>query len=70
MIYKSIIASIFLLFLLVIVNANEDWGGFNRPGWVDPNDPWHNDWHCDRYGSWHNDEHDQWGHPDSRCHKW
>jgi hypothetical protein len=27
-----------------------DWGGFGRPGWHDPGDPWDNDWHCDRHG--------------------
>ncbi|WP_405490308.1 hypothetical protein [Nocardia sp. NBC_00511] len=47
-----------------------DWGGFNRPGWADPNDPWRNDWHCDRHGNWHWDEHDHDGHHDDRCRAW
>lgn len=47
-----------------------DWGGYNRPGWTDPGDPYHQDWHCDRHGNWHNDEHDQWGHRDDRCRNW
>jgi hypothetical protein len=47
-----------------------DWGGWNRPGWHDPRDPFRNDWHCDRHGVWHNDEHDQWGHSDGRCRPW
>ncbi|MFE3953431.1 hypothetical protein ACFXPS_04500 [Nocardia sp. NPDC059091] len=47
-----------------------DWGGYNRPGWTDPGDPWHNDWHCDRHGNWHDDERDQWGRHDDRCRAW
>ncbi|MCU1646278.1 MAG: hypothetical protein JWN03_6553 [Nocardia sp.] len=49
---------------------DNDWGGFNRPGWADPNDPWRNDWHCDRHGRWHDHERDRWGHDDGRCHAW
>ncbi|AHH21258.1 hypothetical protein [Nocardia nova] len=49
---------------------DQDWGGLNRPGWSDPRDPFHNDWHCDRHGNWHNDEHDGWGHHDQRCRIW
>ncbi|WP_319943921.1 hypothetical protein [Nocardia aurantia] len=47
-----------------------DWGGFDRPGWADPADPFRNDWHCDRHGRWHDDEHDGWGHDDGRCRAW
>ncbi|MFE3054714.1 TetR/AcrR family transcriptional regulator [Nocardia sp. NPDC059239] len=47
-----------------------DWGGYNRPSWTDPGDPWHNDWHCDRHGNWHDDERDQWGRHDDRCPAW
>jgi hypothetical protein len=46
------------------------WGGFNRLGWVNPADPFHNDWHCDRHGYWHHDQFDRWGRPDRRCHRW
>jgi hypothetical protein len=45
------------------------WWGFEHPGWFDPDDHWHTDWHCDRHGRWHDDEHDRWGHDDfDRCH--
>jgi hypothetical protein len=46
------------------------WWGADHPGADDPNDPYGNDWHCDRFGNWHNDEHDPSGHPDSRCQTW
>ncbi|MCX4096920.1 hypothetical protein [Nocardia sp. alder85J] len=50
---------------------HDGWGGFERPGFFDPRDPFHNDWHCDRRGRWHDDEHDRWGHDDfGRCHVW
>ncbi|WP_019930651.1 hypothetical protein [Nocardia sp. BMG111209] len=50
---------------------HDGWGGFERPGWFDPRDPFRNDWHCDRHGRWHEDEHDRWGHDDfGRCHAW
>jgi hypothetical protein len=47
-----------------------DWGGYNRPGWHDPRDPYRNDWRCDRHGHWHNNDHDRWGHRDFRCRMW
>ncbi|MFI1920362.1 hypothetical protein [Nocardia sp. NPDC020380] len=53
-----------------ILHEDGDWGGFNQPGWLDPRDPWHNDWHCDRHGRWHDDERDGWGRHDDRCHEW
>jgi len=46
------------------------WPGFNHPGQVNPADPFHNDWHCDRQGNWHNDQHDGNGHRDQRCRAW
>ncbi|MGO4614305.1 hypothetical protein AB4305_08275 [Nocardia sp. 2YAB30] len=51
-------------------HQDRDWGGWNRPGWHDPADPFRNDWHCDRHGAWHDDEHDGWGHWDGRCRPW
>jgi hypothetical protein len=54
----------------VLYSTASEWKGFNNPGMVDPSDPYNNDWHCDRHGFWHNDENDQYGHQDSRCHKW
>ncbi|MFF3574916.1 hypothetical protein [Nocardia jiangxiensis] len=51
-------------------HQNNDWGGFNRPGYHDPKDPFRNDWHCDRHGNWHNNEHDNQGHHDQRCRTW
>jgi hypothetical protein len=51
-------------------HQDNNWGGFNRPGFHDPRDPYRNDWHCDSRGFWHNDEHDAWGHRDQRCRPW
>jgi hypothetical protein len=50
--------------------ANAQWYGSDHPGSVDPSDPYHNDWYCDKYGNWHNDEHDGFGHKNARCHPW
>ncbi|WP_067676031.1 hypothetical protein [Nocardia miyunensis] len=52
------------------VHQDNNWGGFNRPGWHDPKDPFRQDWHCDRQGMWHNNEHDRGGHHDRRCRAW